>query len=490
MAHPAKFSKDLIFRIIQHAIEEGFVSAGQTVFDPFAGVALGSLPCNLQGIHWLGIELEPRFAVELGPANLELWRQRYAQVAGYGTAVLLQGDSRQLTALLREQADCCVASPPFCDSDGRKGGSDLLVRHLLQGGRNPNAPHMASLKTHTPYGDSPQNLGNLPTGALPAALAPVPQIDAALASPPYADGCTHTGGADPQPQHVQGGDVRHVVYGHTPGQLADAAVASPPWENSVANGHLAPEQLADMRSRGHMPSASGQAAVYGEADGQLGQTQGTTFWEASRVILEQVFQVLKPGGYCIWVTKRYVRDGQIVDFTGDWAKLNMAVGFEWLHHHKAMLVEEHGTQENLFSSDDGPDLHYTDPEGDDFSHPLKTTGRYTTTQSTDKQRTKRVSFFRRLHEKKRPDLAIDFEDVLCFRRPLADPLPPDEAWQQMDLCASSPPYAGAGEVLGTHNGIDWTKTTGTGQRLTPGREMATYGHSPGQLGAMPEGPKP
>jgi hypothetical protein len=55
---------------------------------------------------------------------------------------------------------------------------------------------------------------------------------------------------------------------------------------------------------------------------------------------------------------------------------------------------------------------------------------------------------------------------------------------------ASPPYAGAGEVLGPHNGIDYSKTTGTGQRLTPGRGMYPYGASAGQLGAMPAGPPP
>src|SRR5262249_54598005 len=54
---------------------------------------------------------------------------------------------------------------------------------------------------------------------------------------------------------------------------------------------------------------------------------------------------------------------------------------------------------------------------------------------------------------------------------------------------ASPPYAGTGEGLGTHNGIDWTKAKEGGKICTPAREASglTYGTAPGQLGALPPG---
>ena len=136
--------------------------------------------------------------------------------------------------------------------------------------------------------------------------------------------------------------------------------------------------------------------------------------------------------------------------------------FQTLHEHHALLVEHHGTQRQLFGEAD-----------------------------TEYQ-TARKSFFRRLHEAKRPDLAIDFEVVLCMVKPHAG-LPPDEAWQQMPLvkcCVSSPPY-----VHSVHdgNGIDQTKfkAMSNGQRETPGKhtqaEAEGYGQTSGQLGIMREG---
>ena len=66
-----------------------------------------------------------------------------------------------------------------------------------------------------------------------------------MSSPPYANGCAHTGGADPQPQHIQGGPLPYVAYGQdaaqlgamAPGSLADAIVSSPPYaDQQVGTG--------------------------------------------------------------------------------------------------------------------------------------------------------------------------------------------------------------------------------------------------------------
>lgn len=111
------------------------------------------------------------------------------------------------------------------------------------------------------------------------------------------------------------------------------------------------------------------------------------FWAAARVIVEQTYSVLSPGGYAAWVTKRFVRNKQIVEFSEQWAQLCEAVGFERVEWIRAMLTEEHGHQLDIFGE----------------SHP---------------KGIKRASFFRRLYEKKYPENAIDWEDVLIMRRPL------------------------------------------------------------------------
>jgi hypothetical protein len=59
--HPAKFSRGLIRRIYEHAIEEKWIAAGGRVLDPFGGVALGAADALRHGLHWTGIELELHF---------------------------------------------------------------------------------------------------------------------------------------------------------------------------------------------------------------------------------------------------------------------------------------------------------------------------------------------------------------------------------------------------------------------------------------------
>ena len=94
--HPAKYSKSLIFRIIEHLLATGYVTKGDTILDPFGGVALGALPAMSHGCSWIGCELEPSF-VTIGHENLALWRRRF----GFSDGTLLQGDSRQLRSVLQ-----------------------------------------------------------------------------------------------------------------------------------------------------------------------------------------------------------------------------------------------------------------------------------------------------------------------------------------------------------------------------------------------------
>lgn len=504
--HPAKFAKNLIFAIVQHALDEGFVRPGDAVVDPFAGVSLGALPCLLHGLKVIHVELEPKFHA-LAQANVALWHQRYGHSQGYGQAILLQGDSRQLVQLIEGQIALVCSSPPYAGNvkhDYRvtdEGGRDRDVRRgYRQGlgcfrgsetyGHNPgnlgslpdgtiemamsSPPYAASLhgqdestdlvtrrlRTSRPrttggatgqhsqinhardYGSTPGQLAALPEGQVdmaissppyaglgmqeqsptidtpprpgdvrqyrrkapirdygttPGQLAALPEghITCAISSPPYADGCTHTGGTDPQPQHIQGGKLRYVAYGETPGQLADAVVSSPPYEDSwhdpgsadwrdrCQKAGVPPEQI---QRYGNGRSMNLNSHGYGATNEQLGSVHADTFWKAARTIVEQTFQVLRPGGHAIWVVKNYVRNSAIVDFTGDWAKLCQHVGFEWLHHHRALLTEAHGTQRDLFGAD-------------------------------QVQSTAHISFFRRLHQAKYPHLAITHESVLCFRKP-------------------------------------------------------------------------
>lgn len=75
-SHPAKFSRGLIRKIYSHMLEQGYLSEGNMVIDPFGGVALGALEAMVNGCFWVGCELEEKF-VKLGNENIALWNKRY-----------------------------------------------------------------------------------------------------------------------------------------------------------------------------------------------------------------------------------------------------------------------------------------------------------------------------------------------------------------------------------------------------------------------------
>ena len=375
-SHPAKFSRALIRRIYDHAMSEGWLKLGDHVLDPFGGVSLGALDAMRLGLDWTGVELEPKF-VDLGNQNIEQWLKRYApHFPVWGTARLMQGDSRELLALVG-QADAVVSSPPYSNSMTAGG-------HLVWNDQGKIGAHKESKGLEEIYGSTDGNLGNLRGTAAGYA--------AAVSSPPYSSTEIAIGlksGADIDERKGKRKDGNWEGCGSTPGQLGampargyEAAVSSPPFEQSLPSGDTSSTFKAkypDAQTGGDW----GQS--YGDTSGNLGNSMVGDFWVAARAIVDQVYGALVPGGHAIWVVKDYVKAGKRVSFSEQWAAMCAAAGFELLHWHRAWLVEDKGTQIDLWGN----------------GHNKKV---------------ERKSFFRRLAEKKGSP-RIDFESVLCMRKP-------------------------------------------------------------------------
>lgn len=200
-----------------------------------------------------------------------------------------------------------------------------------------------------------------------------------VSSPPYSEARIGQESGQEQCGH-------NDQYGATPGQLGamragdwQAAVSSPPFEKVQGfQDKTFSDQWGPKQSRTTEPSG------YGSTAGNIGNATGDTFWTAARQIVEQVYQVLEPGGHAAWVVKGYVKNKQLVDFPGQWQALCEAAGFTTLHIHRAWLVEERGMQFDL--------------EGNGHSKQVE-----------------RKSFFRRLAEQKGSP-RIDFETVICMEK--------------------------------------------------------------------------
>lgn len=288
MSHPAKFSSRLIRRIYDHMVEEGWLRIGDSVVDPFGGVAMGALEAMRHGLNWTGIELELKF-VELGGKNIELWDKKFHSMPHWGSAQLCQGDSRkllevvgrvraamksppyndariaepgnymdsmrrskeeryggtpgQLGGMKSDGFDAAISSPPFLQSEGgtpepKPGGS---IDEALY------ARHAAGNAAANGYGESEGQLSSMKDGG----------FEGAISSPPYADGSRHTGGDDHHPEKMQGGTYHGVgIHG---------SVSSPPYNPPMSQDHNG----SRGGKRGTTPSEPGAFVKYGNTEGQL-----------------------------------------------------------------------------------------------------------------------------------------------------------------------------------------------------------------------------
>jgi hypothetical protein len=174
---------------------------------------------------------------------------------------------------------------------------------------------------------------------------------------------------------------------------ADAVISSPPFESSLNN--LIPRSndgkdngvVATFKRTGKWSESRSAGMDYGSTSGNIGNDTGTSFWQAAREIVEQVYTVLKPGAYAAFVCGDFVRKGQRVYFGQQWLDLCTAVGFEPVEWIVCWKTEYKGTQLDIFGGE------------------------------THKQ-VDRVSFFRRLANQKNPDNAILNEDVIIVRKPI------------------------------------------------------------------------
>jgi hypothetical protein len=436
--------------------------------------------------------------------NIEYWNRRFGGAFGdkWGTAVLLQGDSRKLIEILQSNnTDVVISSPPFenvtsdhpsksiidgglrmgassmgdgyGESDGQlgrmSGGFDAVMSSppyaearigqesgQEQCGHNDaygtedgqlggmrdrgfdaaiSSPHYAGyvvrtlkdglidangkvvsrdgfeIPTDDAYGQSVGQLGAMKHG----------DLDAVISSPPYGD-IAQQGGDKGMKERGVGltrGERCFDEYGEGDGQLGrmdtgglDAAISSPPFRGQSADGgwqmlgkyaeegRLTVKQVGGQSDKLYPSWDPSRDTAYGTSEGQLSEmdegnldavasNQGDdgsddNFWMAAKTIVEQTYSVLKKGGVAIWVVKAYVKGGKYIDFPDQWRRLCEAVGFKTMHIHRAWVVEERGTQYDLFGN-------------------------------AITSKVERKSFFRRLAEAKGSP-RIDWEEVICMEK--------------------------------------------------------------------------
>lgn len=389
-SHPAKFSKGLIERIVDHGLEQGYWKPGDLIGDPFGGVALGGIACGARGINWAGVELEPRF-VELADQNLRKHGPLFME-SGATSVTIRQGDSRQFAELVGEVAGC-VTSPPYAanEKSDRTGQARDDRRGFRQG--------RGGFKTSECYGDTDGQIGRLKSG----------NLDAVISSPPYAERIVDPPSESAKRARAESGRDPNSAswsqdgYGTTEGQIGalksgdvDGVITSPPWEKNT-EGSLGAHKFKnpeDALQAGRGNGASDAARLrqlerdvgksYGDSDGQIGNNSGETYWHAMRDVYSQMLLAMKPGAVAAIVVKDYVKNKARAPLCDQTCQLLESLGFTVFERTRCHLVKE-TRHPDLFGGED----HVEKKE--------------------------RKSFFRRLAEKNGSP-RIDWEEVLWCRR--------------------------------------------------------------------------
>ena len=456
-SHPAKYSRALIRKIYQHMMGQGWIKAGDKVVDPFGGVALGAYHAMQNGLVWWGHELEPKF-VKLGNENIDLWNGRYSQhFTNWGSAVLLQGDSRNLANNIQGFMDLSLTSPPF---------------RVNQSGGGLAKPDATYMKDGHKFGENHGYQNQAFTNGNLAHLQTLESdFQAAVSSPAYIDSVNKKGngidtskfkGKDRDRNFGNGHSNIDIdmKYGESGGQLGSmsegdfsAAVSSPVYGETVKNGEGTGERHDPKGHKGDNAYKATSQAAYGETNGQLGKMNSGGFEAAvssspfengisadnvtagrkelakklgirvqdiSPVEMEKINklnqeygktngQLGQDSGETFWTAAR-----QIVEQTylvlkpgayaawvcGDFVRNKQRVYFgrQWLQLCEAVGFE---TVEWAIAWK----TEYKGTQLDIFGN-------------EHEKRIDRVSFFRRLANEKNPDNAILNEDVIFVRKPL------------------------------------------------------------------------
>lgn len=404
MQHPAKFSLSLLIRLYDYGFVQGWWQPGSIIGDPFGGVACGGIVAAYRGLHWTGVELEPRF-FGLAQENIEKHRPALEAMCD-PVPRIIQGDSRRFAELA--QAAAIVTSPPYAETNlntdpdaemrrlqakigtGELGRETLRLAQKGELNANSNANWQG-------YGRTEGQIGELKQG----------ELDAVITSPPYADRSiasndiqTKMHGPDGKPPAFNEGDGG--TYGNTDGQISclengnlDAVLTSPPYgANEKSDYQLSPDGKTRARDerRGFRQGAGSfrGSETYGDTEGQIGRlrdgestAERETYWQAMKLVYQECYKALKYGGIACIVVKDYVQNHARVPLCDQTLLLLESLGFVPVERIRCWLVKEQ-REPGLF--------------GDDVV-----------------KKTERKSFFRRLAEKNGSP-RIDWEEILVCKK--------------------------------------------------------------------------
>lgn len=459
--HPAKASRALLTRIIDHGFEQGWWQRGDVIGDPFFGIGTTGVIGTYKGLRVVGVELEPKFHAT-AMANFEMHAETWARM-GLTPPGIGCGDSRRFDELVSG----ILTSPPYAAVSVAKNSSGVdrtkqFASYQAAGGGASFEAFCATQKKHSgDYVHSDGQISDCGAGDLAAAVTSPPYADsihdgngfdltkltgnkagvnsqagaegygdengqigklnggevgAVITSPPYADTMSPAVGG-PDTQHPDGHE--RAMHGrkdrcgtdagniaNLPSATVDGCVTSPPWEKG-ATGHIGADKWKDPSAaavtlagngKGNRASPEARAAQF-ERD--KGKSYGESAGQIGKEQRESYFSAMKQVYEACY--RSIQPGGYLVVIVKDYCRKKKRVH----------LCDDTLRLLCFVGFEAVERIHAMLVEEFEDTAAAELDG----TQVAPITRSKK-SFFRRVHEAKPGAIRIDYEEVLVCLKPL------------------------------------------------------------------------
>jgi hypothetical protein len=332
IAHPAKANTKLLEFLV-----EMFTKPGDVVLDPMAGSGSTGVVAALYGRNAIQVELESKFHswMEKARENVE----KHPTLTPKGWIKNICGDARRLSELLT-QVDSIITSPPYSNVATSKEGaisphmqglisklSGIPVKEFAHNVEKlKEAVKIAQSKIPFKYGDSPNNIGNLPLG----------NVDTIITSPPYVETITQGGTTKCykekygyQQEENKGYSESKENIGNLPLGNVDAVITSPPYAHESTASKETKLEKQGLFKMGHSKELKSE---------RKGKSE--TYLEAMLKVYREMWKVLKPDGRAIIIVKPFIRNKKVVDLPWHTWLLMAKVGFTLERLYKLRLKQQ------------------------------------------------------------------------------------------------------------------------------------------------------
>ncbi len=327
IAHPAKMSVKLCNFILKK-----FTHKNDLILDPMCGISTTILEASRLGRNALGIEYEEKFVDWTRKSIENMEKQR--TMGERGKVKVLKGDARNLSEILSGQVDGIISSPPYLNTKAFQDQEFTLQSTKV----NP-----------TPRKISDQNYGE--------------GIDTVVMSPPFSES-QRAGNKDKDKfyedefklRQQRSGKKRPISptlvqqlneayssdpenIGNLPQGSIDVTLTSPPHQDVIKEGKEGTGATSDSgKWKKEFSGKEMTGSGYSKNKENLGNLKTKNYLSEMKKIYQNCYNVMKPGGKAIIVTKNFSRKKKVVRLDMDTIILLESCGFRLVDRYFRKII--------------------------------------------------------------------------------------------------------------------------------------------------------